>query len=484
MKLPRRWIHFRLAWLAASLLVVASASQAQFSTTGDKATIDTVYSENGRYRLTSTPFDRYFPSSRGTSKVHLVGQATPLYAVDRPFHERAGATFLSNDGRIVLSILNGFAREDSDNMRSVVVFRDGAVVARYTLSDVTGCDERDQRCSILYWNRDAVDYGRSGYGATFHKVFNEGVSEEERFLSDFPVFAAGDSAYLVDSRRMVHTFSLVDGSRIGNEPFEAAYPQLKRLARRTKTESTEFAIPPILTSPALADGGRMDVALGRVLSLKPEKRKDLSFRFYMVWVEGTLSRDGKFELEKLDIDKALDPGKVRAFFATARFDVSRIPRGCERWYFDYVIRNFRNPDKTAARRERQAELVADTINGVYIPRDLGECFVELDKRLGADTKARMLTLDRQAFGVEFHMGLGMGLRNGWGLWGGSRLKTYFTVRGVRDADDMSGIILGYYYDWLHGDHESWRTWEETWRTRFSVPPPPAPPPPPPPPKKR
>ncbi len=39
-------------------------------------------------------------------------------------------------------------------------------------------------------------------------------------------------------------------------------------------------------------------------------------------------------------------------------------------------------------------------------------------------------------------GYGMGLRNGWELWGRGRLAKWFRWRDVRHPDDMSGIVLG------------------------------------------
>lgn len=42
---------------------------------------------------------------------------------------------------------------------------------------------------------------------------------------------------------------------------------------------------------------------------------------------------------------------------------------------------------------------------------------------------------------KHHFGLGLGLRNGKGLWNGSLLRTYFRLNGIRHPDDMSAIIL-------------------------------------------
>lgn len=43
--------------------------------------------------------------------------------------------------------------------------------------------------------------------------------------------------------------------------------------------------------------------------------------------------------------------------------------------------------------------------------------------------------------INLHMGLGMWLRNNWGLWSGSRLAKWFNERRIWHPDDMSGIIL-------------------------------------------
>ena len=43
--------------------------------------------------------------------------------------------------------------------------------------------------------------------------------------------------------------------------------------------------------------------------------------------------------------------------------------------------------------------------------------------------------------VTYHLGLGMYLRNIWGLWHGSVLARWFNTLGIWHADDMSGIVL-------------------------------------------
>lgn len=103
-----------------------------------------------------------------------------------------------------------------------------------------------------------------------------------------------------------------------------------------------------------------------------------------------------------------------------------------------------------AERIRQVNLVADSIQGVYIPRNLRESFTQLDRLLPDTIKQRLRHPD-PSYGLgDFHMGLGRWMRNNWQLWGGSRLQQYLESLGVEHPDNMSGVILATYSDYLNG----------------------------------
>jgi len=82
-----------------------------------------------------------------------------------------------------------------------------------------------------------------------------------------------------------------------------------------------------------------------------------------------------------------------------------------------------------------------------IPNDLDECIIHLKNKIPSeDLKAFGDLPERRAGGIAHH-GLEQHLRNTWGLWTGSSLKSWFEERGIWHADDMSDIIL----DSLHRD---------------------------------
>ncbi|NDV65528.1 DUF6794 domain-containing protein [Bacteroides sp. 224] len=121
---------------------------------------------------------------------------------------------------------------------------------------------------------------------------------------------------------------------------------------------------------------------------------------------------------------------------------------------------FQKREMTAEEKEAyQKRLEADSINGFYIPKNLEECFFELNKLLKPENIEVIKNLEKRHETIIYHHGLGTFLRNNWGLWGGSRLQQYFQKKGIEHPDDMSYTVLSYYYDWLNEQHDDWKAFE-------------------------
>jgi len=84
----------------------------------------------------------------------------------------------------------------------------------------------------------------------------------------------------------------------------------------------------------------------------------------------------------------------------------------------------------------------------YIPSTLEDSIQHLDKLLEKDTIEKIQSASEDEIN-QFHMGLGMWMRNNWGLWKGSDLAKWFNTKGITHADDMSGIIITSYWRHLH-----------------------------------
>lgn len=75
------------------------------------------------------------------------------------------------------------------------------------------------------------------------------------------------------------------------------------------------------------------------------------------------------------------------------------------------------------------------------PKTLEEAHQLLEKMLPKEELAKIDAMKTEDEMIEFHFGLGRGLRNGWGLWGGGPLAQHMNKLGFRHPDDMSGVIL-------------------------------------------
>lgn len=97
-----------------------------------------------------------------------------------------------------------------------------------------------------------------------------------------------------------------------------------------------------------------------------------------------------------------------------------------------------------------SESFKSEIDGVYIPKNLNEAISQLDKELNDSIKSNIIVLTEGEFVANSHFGLGLWIRNNWGLWKNSRLSRYFKLKGITRPDDMSVIILTSYYRELKG----------------------------------
>ncbi|MHC4086983.1 MAG: DUF6794 domain-containing protein [Planctomycetota bacterium] len=94
----------------------------------------------------------------------------------------------------------------------------------------------------------------------------------------------------------------------------------------------------------------------------------------------------------------------------------------------------------------------------YIPKDIEDSFRELKTILTDEDLKKFKESDTL---VDYHFGLGMWIRNNWGLWSQSRLSIYFNDMGVFHPDDMSGIILACFHRHLNGQDIKFKEEVET-----------------------
>ena len=89
-----------------------------------------------------------------------------------------------------------------------------------------------------------------------------------------------------------------------------------------------------------------------------------------------------------------------------------------------ILNKFSLKQKNAEEKDK-IKFTTDTINGIYIPKDLEECFVQINSFWNDSTKIQVKNWEEKEFAGKVHLGFGMWMTNNWRLCGGSRLSKYF-----------------------------------------------------------
>jgi hypothetical protein len=101
-------------------------------------------------------------------------------------------------------------------------------------------------------------------------------------------------------------------------------------------------------------------------------------------------------------------------------------------------------------KQYQERITKDKLNGVYIPKNLDDAMLQLDKLISPDAQKKMKVIPEDSLAPALHKRLGQWMIMNWGFYGGSRLSHYLRSAGVTFPDDMADFLLLAYYHKLNG----------------------------------
>lgn len=102
-------------------------------------------------------------------------------------------------------------------------------------------------------------------------------------------------------------------------------------------------------------------------------------------------------------------------------------------------------------KKYQENILKEEINGTYIPMDMDEAMLELDKLSSPDSKSKIIAGEEAIVTKRLTNGLGKWMIVHWSFVEGSRLSHSIRQMGVTHPEDMSAFIIGSYYRYLKGD---------------------------------
>ena len=90
----------------------------------------------------------------------------------------------------------------------------------------------------------------------------------------------------------------------------------------------------------------------------------------------------------------------------------------------------------------------DSGESMYVPKNLEECFAELEVVLPPRVLKRFKNIEENLV-LSYRYGLARWIRVNWGLCSNSRLAKYFHEKGIFYPADMSSLILISFHRHLH-----------------------------------
>jgi hypothetical protein len=85
------------------------------------------------------------------------------------------------------------------------------------------------------------------------------------------------------------------------------------------------------------------------------------------------------------------------------------------------------------------------------PKTLEDTFVFLDQKFNDTATYNLMVLPEDVVVSRLQFPFGMWIRNNWGLWKKSDLKSFFEKEGIYHPEAMTTIIFTSYYRYLHND---------------------------------
>ncbi len=397
-----------------------------------------ITTQNNLYRLESYPFKHVSTIlgdfCSGITKVYQHRTDSLIYSIDRYFG--IDNTFLSNNGRIIAYVNNYWRGSDFDSCSNNILefYRDGSLDSEFTYFQLLGEDPKEEDWSWL------INESKNKWlGVNNHFQYHDELYLIPRRTGSVFIFdmETGKFKEKIDTSFFLNNLEMVEYSP-GNIEF--------------------FPIQEVKGLPGLKGGMNFRQGLSEVLNVEiinTDKIQETGRYYFRLEVEGWIDDGGNIVDNKTYInDNVLSEtstyikNETQNFLSESQFNIDSLPYGMSYWFFKdyfYLTRKPRYLSERDLKEYSRRVCLIDSFNGVYIPKNLSEAHLELDNLLNDTTKVAIKN------GESSHFGVGLWIRNNWGLWGGGRLSCFFEERELYHPDNISSLII-YTYQMRLNNH--------------------------------
>lgn len=390
-----------------------------------------LYSKNEQFYIESIPFEHVNvilgDLCSGITKVWSTKNDSLLYTINRYFG--LDNTFFSSNGKSI-AYVNNFWRGtsyDSCSTNILEIYQEGKLKTEYSYHELLK-QESNEESSWLFWD-----------------------SKSNSVLAKNDKYSIGDTIYLIpDKTGTVLEIDLMEAKVLTEidtadylnnlERIEYVPPKVEFISIEEKEN-----LPNLINGIPLRKGLKEKLNVELISTDAIEKVGRYYFRF---WIECKIDNSGNPSDIKVssnehvltEISNELRK-KIKSYVATQSFKIDTLPYNLDYWQFEdrfYISRNPLSLSNQDLENYRVQVCEIDSLSGRYIPTDVEDAHKELEKILSDTVKVQLKN------GEPSHFGLGMWMRNNWGLWAGGRLKCYFAERELYHPDHISSFIISTY----------------------------------------
>jgi hypothetical protein len=93
----------------------------------------------------------------------------------------------------------------------------------------------------------------------------------------------------------------------------------------------------------------------------------------------------------------------------------------------------------------QWRIQQEVLYGVYIPKDVNDALLQLNKLIDKESKAKFKAMDEEQAVHKLFFSLGRWMTHNWSLYDGSRLSVHLQNMGIHHPDDMCMFLIRVYH---------------------------------------
>ena len=97
----------------------------------------------------------------------------------------------------------------------------------------------------------------------------------------------------------------------------------------------------------------------------------------------------------------------------------------------------------------QNHIKKEKLFGVYIPKDLGDAFAQLNRLISPESKKKFRQVSERTAVRKLHFSFGRWMIYNWQFEEGSRFSHYLRKLGLFDPDDMARFVMTAYHRQLN-----------------------------------